>query len=285
MKTKIYILTLITLIGFMSCEKPLTDDEINKGNVTLNFSPYTTSSFTRSGTNGVFSKMALMLFDKNGDKVFDKTKTQTTDDDNFGTYNLNLPEGTYDIVCVGHSSAVTPSIKSKEQVQFTASNGRKLTDTFNYYGSITIGEESQTFDLVMNRVVAMFRLVPTDEEIPTSIVKIKFDYTGGSANYNPVTTYGYTKSTQSEIRNIDEPLEVYTFPYLSITGTLKITVSALDEEDNIICKKTFDYVPITVNKITQYKGKFFDGVSGEVGKSNLNFTVNSDWAGTDTYEF
>ena len=28
MKTKVYILTLITLIGFMSCEKPLTDDEI-----------------------------------------------------------------------------------------------------------------------------------------------------------------------------------------------------------------------------------------------------------------
>ena len=285
------LLFLLATLLLVSCEKMLIEDtNSEEGNVILKFSPYTQSTFTRAASSpeDCFSKMALMIFDANKEKAFDKVKTQTSDDENFGTFKLTLPEGTYYIVSVGHNSPVTPTIKSTEAVQFTAKNGRKLFDTFNYYGTIVVGEEETQYDLTMNRVVAMFRLTITDE-IPAVITQFKFDYTGGSANYNPSTGEGYTTSTQSELRTIDEPLEVYTFP-LKVTVPaldtkhLKITVSALDVDGNIICKKNFVNVPIAVNKITEYKGAFFDGVA-EVGSSGVGFTVNSNWTGTNTYEF
>ena len=79
--------------------------------------------------------------------------------------------------------------------------------------------------------------------------------------------------------------EIYTFPYLSETGTLQITASALDGAGNVLIKHTFKDVPMRVNTITSYEGEFFGDMPGEVTATTVGFTVDPAWATTNTYTF
>ena len=61
----------------------------------------------------------------------------------------------------------------------------------------------------------MFRLVLTDEEIPATVAKLKFYYTGGSSTFSPRDGYGCVNSKQTEVRSTADPdwdsVNGYTF--------------------------------------------------------------------------
>lgn len=275
-----------------ACEKPiLNSEDINDeptGNVVLTFNA--SGAQTRAATPAIgdyFTKLNVMLFNEDGTKYFDKVRTQYSTDENFGQMSLTLPAGEYTVVAVGHSSVKSATIKSPEMVQFTASDGEKLTDTFCYEGTVTVGEQPEQHALTMSRVAAMVRFQFTDEEIPAALTHVKFDYTGGSANFNPTTSEGTTKSTQSEKRPVsaDDQYQVFTFPYMSATGTLKMTVSALASDGTVIKKRTLDAVPVTRNRITTFTGPLFSDGEGTITQSGFGFTVNGEWSGEDNYDF
>ena len=277
---------LLALVACVGCER--MGDDARSGNVTLRFVASQEASTRATVYIGdYFSKLNIMLFDADGEKAFDKVKTQLIDDDGFGQMNLSLAPGRYTIVAVGHSSIKSATIKSPVMVQFTASDGEKLTDTFCYCGAITVGDKPEYHDLVMSRVSAMFRLKITDDDIPESFARMKFDYTGGSANFNPSTFEGTTKSTQSENRQRDatDTYCCFTFPYLATTCNLKMTVSALDADGNVIRQRKFDAIPVTRNKITTYTGCFFLEGDGNITQSDFGFAVNADWDGEDVFDF
>lgn len=281
---------MLCTIFFAACEKPLVDDGFNDvdGNVTLTFSAAGAQTRSANVTIGdYFTKLNVMLFNEDGTRYFEKVRTQYSSDENFGQMSLTLPAGEYTVVAVGHSSAKSATIKSPEMVQFTASDGEKLTDTFCYCGNVTVGDEPTQYALTMSRVTAMVRFQFTDEEIPASLASVKFDYTGGSANFNPVTSEGTTKSTQSENRPVsgNDLYQVFTFPYMATTGTLKMTISALTDSGEVIKKKTLDAVPVTRNRITTYTGPLFSEGEGTITQSGFGFTVNPDWDGEDQYNF
>lgn len=289
-----------------ACEKPILGDDEGttapRGNVVLTFSASGAQTraatvpggfadgSTRAATPAIgsyFTKLNVMLFNDDGTKYFDKVRTQYSTDEDFGQMALTLPAGEYTVIAVGHSSAKSATIKSPEMVQFTASEGQKLTDTFCYEGTVTVGDESEQHALTMNRVAAMVRFQFTDDEIPAALTHIKFDYTGGSANFNPTTSEGTTKSTQSETRPVsaDDQYRIFTFPYQSATGTLKITLSALTADGTVIKKRTLESVPITRNRITTFTGPLFTDGDGTITQSGFGFTVNGDWDGEDQYPF
>ena len=269
-----------------SCEKPLIPDAA--GNCRLDFSIASGTPTTRGSVyiGDYFSKLNIMLFDDDGNKVLDKVYAQTSDDDGFGSPSFALSEGSYWVVAVGHSSKRAATIKSTQAVQFTAQDGEKLTDTFSYCGEIDVSEEPEQHSLTMDRASAMFRVVLTDSVIPSNCAKIKFDYKGGSANFNPSTLQGITKSTQSELRAAGgDTYQVYTFPYMATEGLLQITVSTLDEAGVVLVKREFKDVPVTRNRITTYRGEVFGEGGGEITQTEFGFTINGDWDGEDIYEF
>lgn len=279
-------------MALTACEKPILDSEdINDeptGNVVLTFNA--SGAQTRAATPAIgdyFTKLNVMLFNEDGTKYFDKVRTQYSTDENFGQMSLTLPAGEYTVVAVGHSSVKSATIKSPEMVQFTASDGEKLTDTFCYEGTVTVGEQPEQHALTMSRVAAMVRFQFTDEEIPAALTHVKFDYTGGSANFNPTTSEGTTKSTQSENRPVsaDDQYQVFTFPYMAATGTLKMTVSALASDGTVIKKRTLESVPVTRNRITTFTGPLFSDGEGTITQSGFGFTVNGEWIGEDNYDF
>lgn len=270
-----------------ACEKAVLPESPNKaGNVTLTFST-TNQDATRANTMSMYiSKLNVQLFDEDGQKVFSTVKTQTKDDEGFGTLSVELAAGIYTVVAVGHSSVKSATIKSPEVVQFTASDGEKLTDTFCHVSTIEVGEET-AFSLPMYRATAMVQLHLTDESLPDDLWYIKAEYTGGSANVNPTTLQGITKSSQSE-RRITNDLHLhqyFTFPYMAATGTLKMTVSATTSDGTILRQRTFDAVPIARNRITTYTGPFFEDGDGVFTQSDFSFLIHADWDGEDNYEF
>ena len=281
---------LIAAFILSSCEKPLLSDDFNDpdGNVTLTFSAVGAQTRAANVTIGdYFQKLNVMLFNEDGTKYFDKVRTQYATDENYGQMSLTLPAGEYTVVAVGHSSVKSATIKSPEMVQFTASDGEKLTDTFCYCGNVTVGEEPEQHALTMSRVTAMVRFQFTDDEVPASLASVKFDYTGGSANFNPTTSEGTTKSTQSENRPVsgNDQYQVFTFPYMSNSGQLKMTVSALTASGDVIKKKTLDAVPVTRNRITTFTGPLFGEGEGTITQSGFGFSINADWDGVDEYTF
>ena len=281
---KMLLLAVCLLIA--ACEKPIVGDD-DDGNVRMTFIPTTADVATRGTVviGDYFTKLCVQLFDADGQKVFSQSKTQTRDDDNFGTLNVGLTPGTYTVVAVGHSSPVTPTIKSTELVQFTAKDGIKNTDTFCYCGEVTIDESHTSFELKMNRVTAMLEFTFSDETLPENFAGVRFDYSGGSANFNPTTAEGCTKSNQSELRGKSAHYYVFTFPYMSDEGLLKVTLTALDADQNALTTKVLTDVPVTRNRITKCSGPLFGEGDYTILQTGFGITVDTDWDGINYYTF
>lgn len=281
-KVVVVAMAAVVMVG---CEKPILPegDAADTGAVVLEFTTVGGDRVTRavSGIAAYASKLNVQLFDEDGQKVFSSVRTQTKDDDDFGRLAVELADGVYTVVAVAHSSVRSATIKSPSVVQFTAQDGEKLTDTFCHVSTVEVSGDSHSFTLPMYRAVAMVQLHLTDEMLPEVVWYIKAEYSGGSANVNPTTLEGITKSKQSErrIKNDLRLHQFFTFPYMSESGTLKMTISATTSDGTVLRKRTFDAVPVTRNRITTYEGKLFGDGDWTATQSDFSFVVNADWDG------
>ena len=273
---------LLAVLLLTACEKVVPDDD---GGTHLRFIPTTADTRGTVYIGDYFSRLAVQLFDSDGQKVWSQSKTQKRDDDDFGTLNVGMKAGIYTVVAVGHSSPVTPTIKSTELVQFTAKDGVKNSDTFCHFGQVTIDEDGGYHELKMNRVTAMVTFEFTDEMMPENFAELKVEYTGGSSNFAPRTGQGCTKSSQSETRQRAQQYQVFTFPYLSAEGKLKVTLNALDAGGYVLMTRTLTDVPVTRNRITRCTGVLFGEGDFDIKQTTFGITVNTDWDGVIDYPF
>ena len=241
-------------------------------------------SVTRSATDitELCSRLNIALFDADGTKV--KTVAQKEGDANYGTVGLSLAAGTYRLVVIAHNGEGSATITSEEKVTFP---NNKVTDTFYYYGDLVVTSEKQSYDLTLTRAVAMFRLVLTDESIPATVAKMKFYYLGGSSTFSPKDGYGCVNSKQTEIRPMadDGIYEIYTLPHTEDDVLTKLTVTALDANDNIIKETVFEDIPVTRNQVTRYTGSFFGNSGGESGSGDFRMNADPDWDAVNSFTF
>ena len=271
-----------------ACEKPVLDNEdaVTKkdANVILHFKQYEQESFTRSATDitELCSRLNIAIFDADGTKV--KTVAQKESDAGYGTVALTLAAGTYQLVVIAHNGEGSATITSTEKVTFP---NNKVTDTFYYYGDLVVTTEVQSYDLTLTRAVAMFRLVLTDDEMPSNVAKLKFYYLGGSSTFSPKDGCGCVNSKQTEIRPVsaDSIYEIFTLPHTEDDVLTKLTVTALDQNDNIIKEKVFENVPVTRNQVTRYTGSFFGSGGGQSSDGTFRLTADPDWDSVNGYTF
>ena len=285
---KIMLLALTLLLA--ACEKPVIDEDLvatKDANVILHFKQFEQEAFTRAATDitELCSRLNIAIFDAEGTKV--KTVAQKEGDASYGTVALSLAAGTYRLVVIAHNCDGSATITSTEKVTFP---NNKVTDTFYYYGDLVVTAEKQSYGLTLTRAVAMFRLVLTDDEIPSTVAKLKFYYLGGSSTFSPKDGYGCVNSKQTEIRPVaaDGIYEIYTLPHTEEDVLTKLTVTALDANDNILKERTFENIPITRNQVTRYTGSFF-GSGGSGGSSSsdgtFHLTADPDWDSVNGYTF
>lgn len=217
----------------------------------------------------VCTRIDLAVFEDD-EKI--ESVNQTVDEEDFGTVSLSLPEGDYELVILAHSGTGSATITSPDVIKF---RNNKLTDTFYYYGDISISGTA-TYEISLRRAVAMFRLVVSDDT-PEDVTQMEFYYTGGSSTFDATSGYGNVSSRQTEYRDVEEDAytgsseyEIYTFPHED-DDALKIVVSALDDSEETLYETTFTDVPVNINVITQYTGEFFGTTTEEAG---FNITVS-----------
>ena len=235
MKKLMYIVLALLLAA---CEKSVFNETTGKEipsdtNVILHFTRYQQEAFTRSATDitNLCSRLNIAIFDADGTKV--KTVAQKEGDANYGTVALTLAAGSYRLVVIAHNCDGSATITSEEKVTFP---NNKVTDTFYYYGDLVVTDAQQSYDLTLTRAVAMFRMVLTDDEMPSNVAKLKFYYLGGSSTFSPKDGCGCVNSKQTEVRSIadDGIYEIFTLPHTEEDVLTKLTVTALDANDNII---------------------------------------------------
>ena len=286
MKSKLLFIALALLM--VACEKPILNEDIvatKEANVILHMVQFEQVSFTRATQDitELCSRLNVAVFDADGTKV--KTVAQKESDASYGTVALILAAGTYRLVVIAHNCDGSATITSEEKVTFP---NNKVTDTFYYYGDLVVTDSKQSYDLTLTRAVAMFRLVLTDENIPTNVAKLKFYYTGGSSTFSPKDGYGCVNSKQTEVRTIAEDgiYDIYTLPHTEDDVLTKLTVTAIDAHDNTVKERIFENVPITRNQVTRYTGSFFgSGGTDQTSDGTLRLTADPDWDSVNGYTF
>ena len=285
---KKYLFIALALL-MAACEKPIIDSEDvpneKEANVILHITQFEQTAFTRAATDitALCSRLNIAIFDADGTKV--KTVAQKEGDASYGTVALTLAAGTYQLVVIAHNCDGSATITSEEKVTFP---NNKVTDTFYYYGDLVVTDAQQSYDLTLTRAVAMFRLVLTDEEIPATVAKLKFYYTGGSSTFSPRDGYGCVNSKQTEVRSIaaDGIYDIYTLPHSEDDVLTKLTVTALDQNDNTVKERVFENVPVTRNQITRYTGSpFGNGGGGSTSDGTFRMTADPDWDSVNGYSF
>ena len=285
---KKYLFIVLALL-VASCEKPILDEEMvmkKEANVILHMTQFEQTAFTRAATDitELCTRLNVAIFDADGTKV--KTVVQKDTDSDFGTVALTLAAGTYRLVVIAHNGEGSATIASEEKVTFPSN---KVTDTFYYYGDLVVTDSQQSYDLVLARAVAMFRLMLNDEEIPSNVARLKFYYTGGSSTFSPSTGYGCVNSKQTEYRTVAPGLtvfDIYTLPHTEDDVLTKLTVTALDANDNTVKERIFENVPVTRNQVTRYTGSFFgSGGSDQISDRTFRLTADPDWDSVNGYTF
>lgn len=290
---------LLILILCAACEKGFVEQEdepqVENGKVKVSFtvSGYETTAFAKPSqastaqrenveVGDVCTRISFALFDQKGEKVTSKNQEKT--DSDFGRITVAVEKGTYQLVVIAHSSTEgNATISSPEKITF---KNNKLTDTFYKYETIEISESS-TFDVVLQRAVAMFRLTILDAT-PSDVAQMKFFYTGGSSTFDAVTGYGCVNSRQTEVRTVasaahkgESTYELYTFPH-SDGKALHMNVYALSAQNDTLKTRELTDIPVERNKITAFSTSFFGESPG--GGRSLYITVDSEWSGNIKYE-
>lgn len=261
----------------------------------------TSSTRVLTDVSEVCTRLNFLLY-QNGKKV--KTVNQKESDATFGLVDVSLDAGTYQLLVLAHSCAANPSSASPDKVQFNNTE-TGYTDTFYYYGDLTVGDEPSVANLALKRAVAMFRLMVNDAK-PAGVQRLRIYYTGGSGALNAMTGYGYVKSQQYTMYEWPDGtgtptcFDAYTFLH-DETGNLNLTVTAYGADNAVVCERQFKDVSMRRNTITQYSGDFFanadDGGETPVTPDSpatddptddvrgIKIQVDPEWSGVNEYSF
>lgn len=281
------VIFVILLAVLTSCEKLNLPDETKnspKGNLTLTIYQIEQTPFTstRAVASDICTRINFLVYDEESTRI--QNIGQRVGDSDFGTTTILLDPGTYRIVTLAHSSKNNPTSTNPTKIQFTNDNG--YSDTFYHSDLITIDDEPLTLSMKLNRIVALCRFVINDD-IPSTVDKIEFTYTGGSGAFDAATGLGSVKSTQKMTFSNPQgqkEFDLYTFLH-DLTGTIKLKVTATDNSANVIQQREFD-IPLQQNQITRFTGTFFSGESDPTSRSaSLSVTLNTKWNGENTINY
>lgn len=286
---KVFFLALV--IGVYSCA-PCDEPATAKVNVNVNMPPASgtlvtlhfaepqfvmepMSSETRSALSTVSTKLDLWLTD--GTTTTDIH--QTSSDSGFGTVNVTLDKTkTYTLYAVAHKGDAAATL-SEGIISFTDD---KVKDTF-WYTTTFSPSSTNVLNIVMNRIVSLFRLETTDA-IPTTSKKMRITQysvydrwnvsTGATNQLDRVSTISISST------NADGTAAFNVYSINSDTETLHtITAEALDADDKPIQTKVFTDVPMRNNYKTTCRGSFFTDAA-----MSLTFTA-TDWNDYETINF
>lgn len=278
---KKFLFLAVAVAMLTGCGKDVMETEAGAKRVSFEIEGnFASPVFTRGSLSADGQEMTdLWVFDYVDGQMVQEIHQSSTDAD-FGTPALSLAYGQhhlYFVVSRGVSPVVNGNIISWDSVR----------DTF--WKSITVnvsGGSASSYSVACDRVVTKLK-ISVGDEVPdgTDAVVIMPERWYYGLNY---LTGEPTAMRENEERSISVPtsyigttgqLAVSIFGFSSATEwTTPLTVSARDNDNDIIGMVTIASAPFMANRATEYSGSLF--TSGSTFTITLNDEWDTPWSGT-----
>ena len=206
----------------------------------------------------------------------------------YSKFSLTLPYGHYRLLVLGYKGTKGCNIASINQITWEENY---VPNTFLYCEEFTLDKDAiLDRKITLQHAVSAFRVTAVDV-IPTGIKKMRFSTDAGGTVLDAVT--GFTPQNTGRTSEMVVPPDfigktnthseftIYLFlPEEQSKGNC--TVQALGESDNVLYEKHFKDVPLRVNAMTVWEGKFFETSTPDDEEYNLgfNFYWDTQWADT-----
>lgn len=303
------LLVSCSLLLLVSCQSATDDTVVPEGQSTITFSVsnYRQVSFddlSRASTRAevptnhpsTLAHLVVAVFDaETGEQACSHIQHDYKDYENnpyaYPQFSVTLSYGHYRVLVLGYNGSQACNVTSLSHISWDSDY---VPNTFLYCDEFTLNKETETTkEITLRHVVAAFR-VTAEDAIPAEMEKMRFVSTAGGTVLDATTGFAVENAGRTSDIKVpanyngkqDVPFTIYIFlPEEQITTNY--TVQALGNNDALIIEKYFNNVPLRINYLTEWKGKFFEASDDEdPSGEQRGFSIewNMDWAGKLTYE-
>ena len=221
----------------------------------------------------------LLVVDVKDDKIFQKVeRIDTTENKVKELVTLDLPFGRHQICFL---ASTTPWAEFDEQTfQAVWNNEKPLNSVWSRVVEIDVkkGDKDGSYPVALERVVAYVRTTINDK-LPENLHSFRQTLQGGSWTYDILhQTGGVASQIASDyvvapeyIGESKQSIGIYTFLPDGANTLSSYTVTAYDEQQNVLQSHTFDDVPLAQNQYTNYVGNFFSVAN------TFGIQINKTW--------
>lgn len=212
-------------------------------------------------------------------------KDYENNNDEYPKFSVSLPYGHYRVLILGFNGSRGCNISSLNHVSW---EDGYVPNTFLYCEEFVLDKNTNLDQkITLKHVVSAFR-VTAEDAIPAELKKMRFNTAAGGIVLDATT--GFALQTTGRTSDITVPddysgkqgvdFTAYIFlPEEQTTGNY--TVQALGKNDNVLYERHFKDVPLRINVLTMWKGKFFEeSPDDEEHNMGLNLYWDTQWADT-----
>lgn len=275
-KKVIYMIVAVALVAMAACtnEQIGEGSEVGQTDVEITFSPYEVEPMTRASVADFATRLDVWIYEGGVEK---HAAHQQSADDDFASLSLTLDKTkTYTLYAVAHKAAGAATL-SNGVVSWPED---KVTHSFFYTETFSPATKT-TLNCVMERIVGNFRIEITDA-VPSNVTSMTVAI-GGSPTRWDVAGYGVNPvertATFSPAAGTTPTLSVFIISEAEEAVNYDLTLTALDDVDNVVQERTFEDVPIRNGYRSTYRGAFFTDVT-----AGMAFTVK-EWSDYETVDF
>ena len=193
---------------------------------------------------GLFSELEVALIPDGGTMESAYVVRQDDAMDNFGQVKMYVPEGTYHLIIV---AANTPKPIGKSRVEIKSVTevvfpNNSVPDMAYCYKDITIASsgKSRSFDCVLKRAVAAFKIQTTDK-FTGNLKNLSIKMSGNCGTvFNPSTGHCSSKAEVNKVFDLAKyvgktlGLTFYVIPGEDEVEDVSVTVDVFDKNDKVI---------------------------------------------------
>ena len=279
---KTILLGIVALLSACSSDDDSVNSQlsiVNSTEVTITFSPFEMSSMDTRATTSIatiVTHLDVWLYESGSEFT---AVHQSSSDDGFGSLSVTLDKTkTYTIYAVGHKATAAATL-ADGVISFPDD---KVTHSM-YYTTTFSPSETTSLSCLMNRIVAQFSF-NTSDAVPAEATKITLTINDVYDRWNVTSGATHQLDRTSTFQNFgvhnDGSVTFNIYAIVTNAQTLHtVTVTAFDDNEDVIQTRTFTDVPLRNGYKTTYLGAFFTNTP-----VTATFTIG-DWNEYDVVNF
>ena len=279
-----YITFLLSLLMLGACSSSSDDSVLQKSRVSIDVSGFDIEVEPvggRATTLTGVTHLSVAVYDAEGTLV--KSANQVSSLETFGTVEMELYPGEYQLVAVAHNGAEDATINSTTLVTLP---GTRFTDTFSKVQGFTVESGKDcSVSTSLSRIASAFILrIADNPPADAKEIQVVVNTAGmdpASLTVDPSTgcaTNNWKQTCTIPVSQITTDVPVYfigMFPVCSVT----VKATAYNTADEEIISHTITGVPLQPNHRTIASGNFFQSSGSAV------FTIDLVWGADKHVDF